>query len=354
MHLVLFPRSTMWSDRMAQVRWRLAVGLAPPLPFAFGSQCPLGFSSPTRLVTGPSELSLPMNSRFSPLLLPLCLHSVATPKFITFRPKLFLSASLPRSLWLPSLLCLSWQSDVPAYFCTSLCHTCSCFCSSSCHLCRSHQPWGACSCPFPTPVLTMVLPQISQDPHLSLWSVSSPEPPDSTHPSTPLAQVSCQSPSSMVLFPPLNSVPVTPLLHYRLCYPRSKFVNSGKPFLPTAHNTMLNAVCASCKNGGVYPLAIYPIICVLNFHILTKSKDILKQVLWFLNTSQWIFLKIYLCERACQWGGRAEGERVSSRLPAERRAQHGVWSHHPEIMTLAKFKTRMFNRLHYPGAPEWI
>ena len=61
------------------------------------------------------------------------------------------------------------------------------------------------------------------------------------------------------------------IYHRLLCYSWSKFVNSGKPFLPVAH-------CSTSKNLGFYPnLAIYPSSVAKFPH--TKSKNILKQAL---------------------------------------------------------------------------
>jgi len=56
----------------------------------------------------------------------------------------------------------------------------------------------------------------------------------------------------------------------------------------------------------------------------------------------------HACVRA---GGGAEGERISSRLPAERRARPETPSQNPEIMTWAEIKSGTLNRLSHPGAP---
>lgn len=62
------------------------------------------------------------------------------------------------------------------------------------------------------------------------------------------------------------------------------------------------------------------------------------------------FFKIYLSI----WGrGWCKGrERLSSKLPAEHRAQCGAWSHHPEIMIQAKTKNQMINWLNHPDTLE--
>jgi len=49
--------------------------------------------------------------------------------------------------------------------------------------------------------------------------------------------------------------------------------------------------------------------------------------------------------------GRAQRERISSRLPAESRAQHGARSQDPEIITSAEIKSWTLNPLSHPGAP---
>ena len=66
-----------------------------------------------------------------------------------------------------------------------------------------------------------------------------------------------------------------------------------------------------------------------------------------------IFFRCYLFiwerENERAWvGGRDRG---TSRLPTEYWAQHGAWSHNPEIMTWAEIKSQMLNQLSHPGAP---
>ena len=53
-----------------------------------------------------------------------------------------------------------------------------------------------------------------------------------------------------------------------------------------------------------------------------------------------------------RWGAEREGERISSRLHTEHRAQCGTPSHNPEITTWARNKSWIVNQLHHPGNPR--
>ena len=78
--------------------------------------------------------------------------------------------------------------------------------------------------------------------------------------------------------------------------------------------------------------------CFINFCLLLT--------LWWMPYSLFLFicfyflkiLFIYLRERKREWEG--EGERIWSRLQAECRAQHRVWSHNLKITTCAKPRDR--------------
>jgi len=58
-------------------------------------------------------------------------------------------------------------------------------------------------------------------------------------------------------------------------------------------------------------------------------------------------------EHARAWvaGQTAEGERILTRLHAERRARGGARTHDPEITTRAETKSPTLNQLSHPGAP---
>ena len=67
------------------------------------------------------------------------------------------------------------------------------------------------------------------------------------------------------------------------------------------------------------------------------------------------FKNFYLFEREREQGVKQrewEKERISSRLCAEHRAQLGVWSQEPEIMTWTKTKSWTLNQLSHPGTPS--
>ena len=67
------------------------------------------------------------------------------------------------------------------------------------------------------------------------------------------------------------------------------------------------------------------------------------------------FTNFFLIEREREEGGvgetegegkrerERERERISSKLPAGHRAQHGARTHDPEVMTLAEIKSQMLN-----------
>ena len=63
----------------------------------------------------------------------------------------------------------------------------------------------------------------------------------------------------------------------------------------------------------------------------------------------------HLHSRAWGWEGAGRGrgrKRISSRLHTQHGAQHGAWTHNPEIMTWAKIKSQIFNWLSHPSAPQ--
>lgn len=65
---------------------------------------------------------------------------------------------------------------------------------------------------------------------------------------------------------------------------------------------------------------------------------------------------VLVLEKRAQMGERlrgrgSEGERIPSRLHAQSGARHRAWFHNPGIMTQAKIKNQMLNRLSHPGAP---
>ena len=75
---------------------------------------------------------------------------------------------------------------------------------------------------------------------------------------------------------------------------------------------------------------------------------------WINCQSLYYFFNVFIFILELEWarrGAEGEGERVSSRLPAEHGAQQGAQSHHTEIMTWAKIKSQIFNWLSHPGAP---
>ena len=88
-------------------------------------------------------------------------------------------------------------------------------------------------------------------------------------------------------------------------------------------------------------------LCFSNSLKYQMKKDMLLKSTFFLRF-------IYLLERKrIQPGGaEGEGERVSSRLPAECRAWCRARSHDPEIMTWAETKSQAFNQLQHPSGLE--
>ena len=65
-----------------------------------------------------------------------------------------------------------------------------------------------------------------------------------------------------------------------------------------------------------------------------------------------IYFFLWVCDRVRGRGrGRGRG-RISSRLHAQCRAQYRAQSHNSEIMTWAKIKSQMLNRLSCPGTPK--
>ena len=73
---------------------------------------------------------------------------------------------------------------------------------------------------------------------------------------------------------------------------------------------------------------------------------------------KFIILKNYLFilrESKREWVGeepKAEGKRISRRLPAEHRAWNRAQSHDPEIMTWAEIKSWMLNWQSHPNSSE--